>query len=102
MSKKRPAQNKLRKRWIEKNPPDENGYYECWICKWPVHVSKMTIDHILSAREYPEYRTDHSNLRPAHDWCNNQRSQEVKQTKRYGSSSLQKHFRYGYRKRRAG
>lgn len=51
----------------------EHEYYECWICKQPVSKDTVTVDHVASVSEYPEYALEPSNLRPAHKFCNNKR-----------------------------
>lgn len=89
----------FKRKWIELNPPNEQGFYECWLCHKPVHISTFTMDHVLSQAEYPEYAREMSNIRPAHGFCNEQRGQKVKQVKRYGSSSLKKRFKYNYHKK---
>lgn len=66
--------NVFRKQWKKDNPPDKDGNYECWICKQPVTAEKMTIDHVAPVSQYPEYARDPSNIRPAHRFCNEQRS----------------------------
>lgn len=67
--------SQVKKRWREKNPPDADGNYICWLCKQPVHESKMTLDHVATLELYPEYAKDLSNLRPSHNFCNEQRGQ---------------------------
>lgn len=74
MSNKRPSFYLLRKKWIANNPPDENGNYECWLCKQPVHIDKVTIDHVAPVHLYPEYAKNLSNLKPSHEFCNQQRA----------------------------
>jgi 5-methylcytosine-specific restriction endonuclease McrA len=68
-----PGWGKVRKKWRGKNPPDENGYYTCAICKKPVHEDKLSLDHIAPAALYPEYAKELSNLRPTHTFCNQER-----------------------------
>lgn len=80
MSKRSPSKKlhsgmtDMKKRWRVRYPPDEHGYYECWICKKPVGVEVMTLDHVLTVEEWPEYRKQLSNLRPAHRFCNEERA----------------------------
>lgn len=62
----------LKKQWKKKYPAD-NGFYICWICKQPVADDKVSVDHVLPVADYPEYAKELSNMRPAHQWCNEER-----------------------------
>lgn len=64
------ARGRTRTKWIEKNPPDKDGYYVCALCKQRVHVSVMTLDHIYPQSLYPELKHDLTNLQPTHKFCN--------------------------------
>jgi 5-methylcytosine-specific restriction endonuclease McrA len=64
----------LKKKWISKNPPDKDGNYTCWLCKQPVALENLSLDHVASVAEYPEYAFELSNLRPSHVFCNNERA----------------------------
>lgn len=80
MSKRGPSRkahsnmSSLKKKWKSKNPPDENGNYICWICKQAVHTSVVSMDHVATVEEWPEYKNDLSNLRPSHAFCNHERA----------------------------
>lgn len=64
----------IKRRWRNQNPPDANGFYECWICRQPVHMSAVSLDHVAPTSLYPEYAKNLSNLRPSHKFCNDQRT----------------------------
>lgn len=74
MSKRRPGNwNHTKKKWKALNLPDADGYYECWICHKPVHLSIVSLDHVAPVEQYPEYAHELSNLRPSHTYCNGAR-----------------------------
>lgn len=77
-----------KKKWIAKNPPDKDGYYICAICGHRVHISKLSLDHIISKSLYPELMYDLTNLQPTHDFCNkekgNGRDGGTRMVQRYG------------------
>lgn len=75
----------IKKEWKQKNPPDEHGYYTCWICKQPVHISTVTLDHVFPAGQYPELAHRLDNLEPAHGVCNQVRGGSIL-IKKYGHS----------------
>ena len=64
---------RTRQKWKDKNKPDENGYYICAICKQKVHISKLSLDHIISKSLYPELEFDITNLQPTHAFCNKEK-----------------------------
>lgn len=71
-------QSKIRnaqKEWKLKNPPID-GYYICWICNQTVSAGKVTVDHVATVEMYPEYATELSNMKPAHEWCNQVRGKQ--------------------------
>lgn len=75
-----PGWKEVRKKWFARNPPDENGNYECAICHHPVHKDHVSLDHIATVELYPEYAKELSNLRPTHEFCNQERAySKVKQ-----------------------
>jgi 5-methylcytosine-specific restriction endonuclease McrA len=78
--------SRVKAKWRERNLPDKDGNYVCWICKQPVHNSVVTIDHVAPLELYPEYARDLSNLKPSHRWCNEERGRpgHTKLLKRYG------------------
>lgn len=78
----------IKTKWREKNPPNKDGYYTCWICGKPVHMDKVSFDHVAPVAQYPEYAKDLSNIKPSHGFCNEQRSvpQGAQQIYRFGRS----------------
>lgn len=63
-----------RRQWIKDHPPDENGNYVCYICKLPVHVSVMKLDHVLPKGSTPKAIAEADiNLAPTHQRCNNEK-----------------------------
>jgi hypothetical protein len=70
--------------WLEENPPNENGFYCCYICELKanyqigVNENKQieifvldvedilagALDHVKSRARHPELRTEQSNLKP--------------------------------------
>lgn len=86
MSKNLPSNwSSIKRQWKKINPPDIQGYYICWICNIKVHISKLTLDHVLPLETYPEYGADLTNLRPAHEFCNQHRGGN-NLLKRYGKA----------------
>lgn len=83
--------------WIRKNPPDENGYWYCYLNIHPwcprrltidtdlvsKEVGLLTIDHIVArTRDYSK-RFSQDNLRPACSYCNEMKgSKSLDQVKR--------------------
>lgn len=61
-----------KKKWHTANPA-VNGEYICWRCNSPVSAELVTLDHIADWALYPEYRYELSNLKPAHQFCNNEK-----------------------------
>lgn len=61
---------KTRSKWLRENPPNHQGYYECYICgKW-VDYSEITLDHIIPRSNRPDLVHDFSNLAPCCYKCN--------------------------------
>lgn len=86
MSKNSPNNfSAIKKEWKEKNKPDKDGYYICWICKEKVHISKLSLDHVWPVAQYPEYARKLSNLEPSHVFCNQNRGGS-RLLKRYGQA----------------
>jgi 5-methylcytosine-specific restriction endonuclease McrA len=67
----------VKKQWLKANPPDRDGNYMCWICNRPVLADKVSLDHVAPVELYPEYAKELSNLRPSHEFCNQQRAVPV-------------------------
>lgn len=72
-----------KKKWFANNKPDyDKHHYICWLCKKPVHITKVTLDHVMPVENWPEYAKELSNIKPAHDWCNHERhAQELSKLK---------------------
>lgn len=62
-----------RKTWFRKNPPNHEGWYECYICgKW-IKPYETTLDHVKSRSRHPELRFVQSNLKPCCYDCNREK-----------------------------
>lgn len=62
-------------RWIEANPPDDNGNWRCYLriskdCPGWLTLETLVLEHVKPKAGYPELRYDLSNLRPACIFCN--------------------------------
>lgn len=71
--------------WIRKNPPDENGYWYCYLkihewCPVRLTLDTLTLDHVISRSHDSKLRFAQENLRPACKYCNSEK----------GSRSLEK------------
>jgi 5-methylcytosine-specific restriction endonuclease McrA len=60
----------FRKAWLAANPPDWKGEYTCGICGRPVHISEVTLDHIIPRSRDPRRCFDPENIQPSHGECN--------------------------------
>jgi len=56
--------------WLNRHPPDWKGNYSCGICGQFVHVTEVTLDHILPRSRRPDLRYTDSNIQPVHLVCN--------------------------------
>ena len=61
--------------WFEQNPPDRDGYWNCYLaispyCKKRVNRRNINLEHVRSRARYPEFKYDIDNLRPACSPCN--------------------------------
>ncbi|AOQ28272.1 HNH endonuclease [Arthrobacter phage RcigaStruga] len=63
--------NSGRRRKIAKEMLPKGVTVRCWICKQP---GANQLDHIKPRSKYPELIWDRSNIVPAHDTCNNLKS----------------------------
>jgi 5-methylcytosine-specific restriction endonuclease McrA len=75
---KRDADRATRELWIEKNPPDEWGYWDCYLrisplCQARVNEQTMSIEHMTPKSRGTKYRHDLNNIKPACVFCNNQK-----------------------------
>ncbi len=64
-----------RKTWIRNNPPDDRGYYKCYLNISPFCPSwmlqrEMTLDHVIARSRDASKRYAADNLRPACYPCN--------------------------------
>jgi 5-methylcytosine-specific restriction endonuclease McrA len=73
--------------WIRKNPPDENGYWYCYLrihpwCPGKLTVDKdlvnydvgmLTLDHVVARTRDGTKKFTQSNLKPACGYCNEQK-----------------------------
>jgi len=64
-----------REAWFVANPPDEHGYWYCYIPKHPNCPHKLTaqtirLEHDLSKVRRPDLRWDITNIYPACDYDN--------------------------------
>lgn len=65
-----------RSTWIRKNPPDEHGYWYCYLqihpwCPGRLTLETLTVDHVVSRSRDASLRFNQDNLRPACSFCNN-------------------------------
>lgn len=68
---------KRREQWIHDHPPDHAGYYICYRCHKPVHVSVMKLDHVLPKGSTPKAIAEHDdNLKPTHEVCNSEKGSQ--------------------------
>lgn len=63
----------VRKEWFKENPPDENGYYFCYLCNKRMTRAETTLDHKKSRSRHPELRFVKSNLAPCCWDCNSEK-----------------------------
>lgn len=61
--------------WIRKNPPDENGYWYCYLrihpfCPYRLTLETLTLDHVVSRSRDSKLRFTQDNLKPACYYCN--------------------------------
>lgn len=64
-----------RKQWIKENPPDEHGFWKCYLmiapnCQRYLTEDSLTLDHVKSRSRHPELRFEKENLQPACKPCN--------------------------------
>lgn len=64
---------KTRKQWLRDNPPNFQGYYQCYICNQYIPQNEVTLDHVKPRSKNPELRYDSDNLKPCCYVCNNKK-----------------------------
>jgi 5-methylcytosine-specific restriction endonuclease McrA len=63
-----------RKQWIKDHPPNEFGFWICYLCNKPVHISIMKLDHRLPKGSTPKALAEaDANLWPTHKKCNDEK-----------------------------
>lgn len=73
--------------WIRKNPPDENGYWYCYLnihpwCPRKLTIETLTLDHVIARTKDQSKKFVQNNLRPACGYCNNMKgSRSLEQVK---------------------
>lgn len=72
---RREADKQTRLKWIEQNPPDEYGYWDCYLrisnlCLKRVDIQTMSIEHMTPKNRGSEYRHNLNNIRPSCMPCN--------------------------------
>lgn len=59
-----------RRQWFINNPPNWEGFYECYLCgKWN-YPKETTLDHVIPRSNTPNLSFDESNIKPACWSCN--------------------------------
>lgn len=74
-TKKQRADIATKKRWIKENPPDEYGYWDCYLqisqlCLRRINLETLTIEHVVPKVRGKQFRHDLKNLRPSCVFCN--------------------------------
>lgn len=67
--------------WIRKNPPDENGYWYCYLrihpwCPGKLTLETLTLDHVVARTRKQNLKFTQSNLRPACKYCNEKKGSQ--------------------------
>lgn len=62
-------------KWRKANPPDENGYWYCYLRisdRCPYRLTEETVrrEHVIPRVKAPELTFDENNIRPACSYCN--------------------------------
>lgn len=62
-------------RWFENNPPDEDGYWDCYLqisdyCHKRVNRPMITLEHCYPKFKYPELKHVQENIKPSCAFCN--------------------------------
>lgn len=66
---------KIRKQWVKDNPPNFQGYYQCYICFRWIPENELTLDHVIPKSNAQNYanRHDPENLKPCCYTCNSEK-----------------------------
>lgn len=64
--------------WIRKHPPDEQGFWYCYLqihpwCPKKLTLETLTLDHVVARTKDPSKRFAQDNLQPACIYCNNEK-----------------------------
>lgn len=59
--------------WFKHNPPNHEGYYECYYCHRWFTKEDITLDHVIPRSAAPELRYAESNIVPACWPCNSKK-----------------------------
>lgn len=70
LGKKGKAWLSFRRKWFKDNPPNHEGYYECYLCGRWVLQNEVELDHVKSRSRHPELVFDEDNIRPVCHTCN--------------------------------
>jgi len=67
----------FRRTWKKKHPPNDEGFYECWLCgKW-VLPNEITLDHVIPRSRRPDLVFEETNIKPACWTCNTLKGSKV-------------------------
>lgn len=63
------------RKWLKQNPPDENGYWTCYLqisdmCPKQLTKELLVREHVIPKVKAPHLKYDIDNIRPACTWCN--------------------------------
>lgn len=75
IGKKGAAWITARHEWIKNNPPNHQGYWECYLKISPncipwIDIDQLTLDHVVARSKDSTKLTDQTNLAPACYPCN--------------------------------
>jgi len=68
---------KWRAQWFKENPPDNDGFYTCYLCGDKLTPRETTLDHVLPRSHRPDLRFDASNIKPCCWKCNMDKGSRV-------------------------
>lgn len=62
-------------KWFGANPPDDNGYWHCYLqisslCPKRLTRQLLTLEHVYPKVKYPELKYSIDNLKPSCSFCN--------------------------------